>query len=58
MKDFERIRAIKRAAEGRLLSIPGVHAVGVGTKIVAGKITKEPAIMVFVEKKTHVRTSP
>src|ERR1700693_335587 len=51
MIDFERIRNIKRAAQGRLLAIPGVHAVGIGSKIVAGKRTDEPAIMVFVEKK-------
>jgi hypothetical protein len=51
MIDFERIREIKRAAQGRLLAIPGVHAVGIGSKIIAGKRTDEPAIMVFVEKK-------
>jgi hypothetical protein len=51
MIDFERIREIKRAAQGRLLAIPGVHAVGIGSKIVAGQRTDEPAIMVFVEKK-------
>jgi len=49
--DLDRIRAIKQAAEGRLLTIPGVHAVGIGSKIVGGQITTEPAIMVFVVKK-------
>src|SRR5258707_12584855 len=54
MIDFERIRNIKRAAQGRLLAIPGVHAVGIGSKIVAGRRTEEPAIMVFVVKKKPV----
>jgi hypothetical protein len=58
MKDFERIRAIKRAAQGRLLAIPGVHAVGVGSKIVAGEFTKESAIMVFVVKKRPLSELP
>lgn len=51
MTDFDRILAIKKAAQGRLLAIPGVHAVGVGSKIVAGQLTPELAIMVFVVKK-------
>lgn len=58
MKDFERIRAIKRAAQGRLLGIPGVHAVGIGSKIVGGKTTDEPAIMVFVVKKKPLSELP
>ena len=51
MTDFDRIRAIKKAAQGQLLALPGVHAVGIGSKIVNGQFTSEPAIMVFVEKK-------
>ncbi len=54
MKDFDRLRSIKNAALGNLLAIPGVHAVGIGLKIVAGQRTDEPAIMVFVEKKRPV----
>ncbi len=51
MEDFDRIRAIKRAAQGRLLAIRGVHAVGIGLKTVGGEQTDEPAITVFVVKK-------
>src|ERR1700722_3233635 len=54
MEDFDRILPIKRAAQGRLFAIPGVHAVGIGCKFVAGQRTEEPAIMVFVEKKRAV----
>lgn len=49
--DFERIGAIKKNAEGRLLAIPGVHGVGLGAKYVGGQRTREPAIMVFVANK-------
>ncbi|HEV7509950.1 MAG TPA: hypothetical protein VGS07_34075 [Thermoanaerobaculia bacterium] len=49
--DIERISAVKKGAEGRLLAIPGVHAVGLGAKYAGGQRTREPAIMVFVEKK-------
>jgi hypothetical protein len=51
LKDFDRILPIKRAAQGRLLTLPGVHSVGIGLKIVAGQRTEEPAIMVFVVRK-------
>ncbi len=51
MTDFDRICAVKKAAQGRLLAIPGVHAVGIGSKIVGGQLTPELAITVFVEKK-------
>lgn len=50
-EDLEHIRAIKRRAQARLLCIPGVNAVGLGAKHVAGRHTGELAIMVFVEKK-------
>jgi hypothetical protein len=36
------------------LAIPGVHAVGIGRKIVGGESTAEAAIMVFVEHKRPV----
>jgi hypothetical protein len=58
MMDFEQVRAIKRAAQGRLLAIPGVHSVGIGSKIVAGQRTPELAIMVFVVKKRPVSELP
>src|SRR5713226_6261732 len=51
MKDFEKVRDIKRAAQGGLLAIPGVHAVGVGAKIVGGQRTQEISIMVYLVKK-------
>jgi len=43
--------AIKERAVERLLRIPGVHAVGVGAKQVAGERTGDVAIAVFVERK-------
>jgi len=51
MIDFDRIRAVKKNAQARLRSIPGVHAVGVGAKVVGGERTTEPAIIVFVVQK-------
>lgn len=51
MVDYTRTRAVMRGAEGRLLLFPGVHAVGVGQKIVGGQRTDEPAIIVFLVKK-------
>lgn len=51
MTDVDRIRTIKRAAATRLHAIPGVHAVGVGHKVVGGKKTDELAIAVFVDEK-------
>lgn len=36
------------------MAIPGVHAVGIGSKIVAGQRTSETAIMVFVVRKKPV----
>ncbi len=42
---------IKERAAPRLLALPGVHAVGVGAKQVAGKRTEDVAIAVFVEHK-------
>ena len=58
MKDFERVRDIKRAARRRLLALPGVHAVAVGPKIVGGKTTDETAIMVLVVKKRPLSEIP
>jgi hypothetical protein len=37
MTDVDRIRAVKRAAAARLHAIRGVHAVGVGFKVMTGK---------------------
>lgn len=52
--ELDRILPIKKAAQRRLLAIPGVHAVGIGLKIVAGQRTSEPSIMVFVVKKKPI----
>jgi hypothetical protein len=54
MPDFDRILAIKKEAQKRLFAIPGVHAVGVGAKIVGGKRTGEVSISVFVTQKKAV----
>ena len=51
MSDLDRIRTVKKAAAARLHGIPGVHSVGVGFKVVAGKKIDELAITVFVDKK-------
>jgi len=49
--DYQRLLAVKKAAQKRLLKIPGVHAVGVGAKQVAGQRTPVVSIAVFVTKK-------
>lgn len=51
MKDFERVRDIKSAAQWRLFDIPGVHAVGIGEKYVDGKPSGESSILVLVVAK-------
>ena len=51
MPDFDRIVSVKRAAEARLLGLPGVHAVGVGPKLVGGQSTGELAIKVYLVRK-------
>jgi hypothetical protein len=51
MADFDRILAVKKAAQARLMAIPGVHAVGIGAKFVGGQRTGETVIHVFVVKK-------
>src|SRR5712692_8427606 len=51
MIDFDHIRAVKRDAQARLLKIPGVHAVAIGPKVVAGRSTADPSIIVYLVKK-------
>jgi hypothetical protein len=51
MSDIDQILAAKKAAQARLLAIPGVHAVGIGSKVVQGHRTGERCIAVFVLKK-------
>jgi hypothetical protein len=41
-----------------LFAIPGVHSVGVGTKIIGGRFTDEPIVMVFVERKKPLADMP
>lgn len=52
--DFETARAALRRARPRLMNIPGVQAVAVGFKEVAGQRTDIPAIVVFVRHKRPV----
>jgi hypothetical protein len=54
MPDFDQVGEIKARVQGRLFGIPGVHAVGVGHKIVNGQRTDDVAIMVFVVKKKPI----
>lgn len=51
MPDFDEVRKIKARVQGRLFGLPGVHAVGVGHKLVKGQPISDVAIMVFVLKK-------
>lgn len=48
---MERIRNLIRRYEKKLLSLDNVVGIGTGYKIVRGKITNRPAIMVLVRKK-------
>jgi hypothetical protein len=49
--DYDKIRGTKERAEAKLRTLPGVHAVGIGEKYVAGKTTHELSILVLVVKK-------
>ena len=48
---WDRIRAAREKFERFLLQRANVVGVGVGKKVIAGKETETPAVMVFVEKK-------
>jgi len=50
-RDPDALLAIKDRAAAQLLQLPGVTAVGLGSKEVAGAMTGEPAIKVFVKVK-------
>lgn len=58
MTDYDRLLAIKKAAQVRLFQIPGVHAVGVGPKFVGGKRTNDISITVFVLEKRPLGDLP
>ncbi|MGF6877244.1 hypothetical protein [Paraburkholderia sp. MM5477-R1] len=47
----ERVQEVKRAAQARLLVLPGVHGVGIGPKLVDGRPTGELAIKIYVIRK-------
>ena len=49
--DDPNLFSIKDRAWESLSNVPGVHAVGIGAKVVAGVRTDEPAIVVFVVTK-------
>ncbi|HEX7185098.1 MAG TPA: hypothetical protein VF756_24935 [Thermoanaerobaculia bacterium] len=58
MNTKDRVVAIKRAAQAKLLGLPGVHAVGVGVKIIDGKRTNELAVRVYVTTKRPLGELP
>lgn len=59
MTEYDQILKVKEDAEARLRTLPGVHAVGIGKKVVAGKPNDELSIVVFlVEKKPLDRLPP
>jgi hypothetical protein len=51
MAEHERIVGIKEAAEARLRALPGVHAVGIGRKLVRRRPTADLCIAVFLAHK-------
>jgi len=57
MDEREYVEAKRRAA-GLLLAIPGVHAVGVGSKIVGGERTPQTSIRVYVTDKRPLDEIP
>jgi hypothetical protein len=52
--DDNQLLGIKDRAWDRLRRIPGVHAVGIGVKTVAGRRDNRPALVVFVESKKEL----
>jgi hypothetical protein len=51
MPEFDLILKVKEDAEAKLRKIAGVHAVGIGKKLVKGSTTDDLSIMVFVTRK-------
>jgi hypothetical protein len=51
MPEFDSILKVKEDAEANLRKIAGVHAVGIGKKLVKGSPTDDLSIMVFVTRK-------
>jgi hypothetical protein len=58
MKTAGEIRPIKEAREAELLKLPGVTGVGIGYKVVDGKVTDELAIRVYVAEKKELDAVP
>jgi hypothetical protein len=59
MPEYDQVLKVKEDAETRLRTLPGVHAVGIGKKVVAGEPTGELCIAVFlVAKKPLDRLTP
>lgn len=56
--DYERLLAVKQEAQARLRAIPGVHAVAIGPKVVAGRPTAEAAILVYLVCKKPLSDVP
>lgn len=57
-RSLEDIIEVKRAAEARLLAIPGVHGVAVGLREVDGRLTEEIVISVSVLQKKPLGELP
>jgi hypothetical protein len=51
MTEYEQILKVKEDAEARLRTIPGVHSVGIGRKLVRSRPTAELCIAVFLVRK-------
>jgi hypothetical protein len=51
MQEYQEILKVKELAEGQLRSLPGVHAVGIGKKVIGGISLDEIVITVFVTQK-------
>jgi hypothetical protein len=58
MKDFEKVRTVKTSVQGKLLLLPGVHAVGIGEKVTAGARSGETSVRVYVVKKKALSELP
>jgi hypothetical protein len=59
MPEYDQVLKVKEDAEARLRTIPGVHAVGIGRKVLGGEPTGELSIVVFlVNKKPLDRLAP
>jgi V8-like Glu-specific endopeptidase len=49
---------VKERVERSVLDIPGVHAIGVGSKVTGGEVTGEESIKIFVEQKRPLEEIP